>query len=68
MLGSEIEVTAGAPEVPSEPDAPVGGGELQLEVGESQVNHNWKTVALDKTFRNPVVLVKPLSLNGDAPQ
>jgi hypothetical protein len=38
-----------------------------LEFGEVQVDHNWKRVAFDQTFTNPVVVAGPISLNGGHP-
>lgn len=38
-----------------------------LEIGEVELNHEWQFVPLDKVFENPVVVAKPLSLNGGQP-
>ena len=42
-------------------------GDLRLEVGQVQVNHQWNHVVLEKTFVNPVVIAGPLSHNGSDP-
>jgi hypothetical protein len=41
--------------------------ELTLEVNEIEINHQWKTISFSKMFYNPVVVVKPLSINGNDP-
>jgi len=38
-----------------------------VEVGVVSINHNWATVNLTKTFTDPIVVAKPLSLNGGQP-
>ena len=38
-----------------------------LEIGEVSVDHNWRRVAFNRSFMNPIVVAKPLSLNDDAP-
>lgn len=37
------------------------------EVGTSTTNHNWKTVALDNTYANPVVIMGALGMGGSQP-
>ena len=38
-----------------------------METGEAVVNHNWYFVPFSKTYVNPVVVAKPMSLNGGQP-
>ena len=38
-----------------------------FEVGEVEINHTWTTVELAHTYTTPVVIAKPLSLNGGDP-
>jgi hypothetical protein len=38
-----------------------------LEIGEVQINHNWQYVELKKSFRDPIVIAKSISLNGSDP-
>ncbi|MBT9316822.1 choice-of-anchor Q domain-containing protein [Leptothoe spongobia] len=37
------------------------------EYGNLTLNHNWKTVSLDDTYKNPVVVVSDPTLNGSDP-
>jgi hypothetical protein len=39
----------------------------ELEFGQIDLDHNWKTVNLQKTFNNPVVIMGALSYNGGHP-
>ncbi len=41
--------------------------DIQIEIGEVSIDHNWTTVGLTKSFTDPIVVVKPLSLNGGHP-
>ncbi|MCF7876449.1 PKD domain-containing protein [Candidatus Bipolaricaulota bacterium] len=38
-----------------------------IEVGKVSIDENWETVRLNNSFRNPVVVAKPLSYNGADP-
>ncbi len=38
-----------------------------LETGEVEINHNWEFVLFNKTYVNPVVVAKPISLKGGHP-
>ena len=38
-----------------------------LEIGEVSVDHTWSRVAFNRSFVDPIVVAKPLSLNDDAP-
>jgi len=38
-----------------------------VEIGEVSVNHNWKRVAFNDTFIDPVVVANPLSCNENEP-
>ncbi|WP_319548578.1 hypothetical protein [Desulfogranum marinum] len=38
-----------------------------IEIGEVEVNHNWKRVELEHSFTNPVIIAGPPSYNGNAP-
>ncbi len=40
---------------------------LPLEIGEVQIDHNWQYVELKKSFRDPIVIAKSISLNGNDP-
>ncbi len=40
---------------------------LDFEIGETRINHEWKQVSFKKTYENPVVVAKPISLNGGQP-
>jgi PKD repeat protein len=61
--GSDSETKTGLITVEEEPET----HPLQVEAGETQVNHQWTTIALTKSFQSPVVLVNPLSLKGGDP-
>ena len=41
--------------------------DIAMELGEIEINHVWTPVTFDKTFTNPVVVAKPISLNDNAP-
>jgi len=41
--------------------------DITMELGEIEINHLWKSVAFNKRFTNPVVVAKPISLNGGNP-
>ena len=41
--------------------------DLAMEAGETEVNHNWQFVPFTKTFVNPVVVARSISLNGGQP-
>ena len=41
--------------------------QIVLEYGEVEINHEWKYVALDNTFTQPVVVAKPMSYKGGQP-
>jgi hypothetical protein len=41
--------------------------DIAMELGEIEINHLWKSVAFNKRFTNPVVVAKPISLNGGHP-
>ena len=38
-----------------------------MEIGEAEVNHDWQFVPFVKAYVNPVVVAKPMSLNGGQP-
>jgi hypothetical protein len=38
-----------------------------LEIGKLQIDHNWQYVEFNKSFTDPVVIAKPMSLNGGDP-
>ena len=38
-----------------------------MEFGEVEINHNWFRVNFEKTFKTPVVVAGPISLNGGQP-
>ena len=40
---------------------------FELEINEIQVNHEWQSITFNKAFTNPVVVAKPMSLNGGQP-
>lgn len=40
---------------------------LPIEIGEVNSDHTWTKVELQKSFVQPIVIVKPLSLNDDDP-
>jgi hypothetical protein len=40
---------------------------LGLEIGEVELDHNWKRVAFRKPFSDPIVVATPLSYNGADP-
>lgn len=40
---------------------------LPIEIGEVNPDHTWTKVELQKSFVQPIVIVKPLSLNDDDP-
>ncbi|MEO0534037.1 MAG: CAP domain-containing protein [Cyanobacteria bacterium P01_A01_bin.123] len=56
-------------------DLPTGGGsgnptptaDVIGEYGKLSLNHQWKTITLDDTYDNPVVIVSDPSLNGSDP-
>ncbi|MEM9768705.1 MAG: CAP domain-containing protein [Cyanobacteria bacterium P01_D01_bin.71] len=52
---------------PSNP--PTGGGNPSTigEYGKVSLNHQWRTVTLDDTYRNPVVIVSDPTFNGGDP-
>ena len=41
--------------------------DIQIETGEVSIDHNWTTVGFTKSFTDPIVVVKPFSLNGGHP-
>ena len=41
--------------------------DLIMETGEVEINHQWKSVPLHKTFSHPVVVAKPMGQNGGQP-
>ncbi|MBS3759382.1 MAG: fibronectin type III domain-containing protein [Desulfobacterales bacterium] len=49
------------------PDIAEDTSEFVIETGEVDINHEWTSVSLNKTFVDPVVVAKPLSLNGEHP-
>jgi Bacterial TSP3 repeat len=46
---------------------PPPGTQGTVEIGEVSVDHNWKRVAFNDTFIDPVVVANPLSYNGGDP-
>ncbi|HKI51044.1 MAG TPA: SdrD B-like domain-containing protein [Geothermobacteraceae bacterium] len=56
-----VQMDIGADEFTAAVPSPI------FEVGTVSLNHNWTTVNLTTTFSNPVVVAKPLSLNGSDP-
>jgi hypothetical protein len=42
-------------------------GEMTLEFQELEINHDWKSVTFNNIFYDPVVIAKPMSLNGSHP-
>ncbi len=38
-----------------------------MEIGEAEVNHDWQFVPFTKAYLDPVVVAKPISLNGEQP-
>ena len=53
--GSDLECT---PEDPQD---------FVMETGEVTIDEQWYFVAFDKTYANPIVIAKPISLNGSEP-
>ncbi|NOR59358.1 MAG: fibronectin type III domain-containing protein [Methanosarcinales archaeon] len=51
----------------SDPGDPNSNPAFPLEIGEVSVDHNWKRVAFNDTFIDPVVVANPLSYNGGDP-
>jgi hypothetical protein len=47
----------------SKPDSPLP----LFEIGEIKLDHNWTQVYLTESFADPIVIVKPISLNGGDP-
>ena len=43
------------------------GSQDYLEIGQVDINHNWKTIELTREFQNPVVIVGPPTRNGVHP-
>ncbi|MCD4762994.1 MAG: hypothetical protein K8R28_03105, partial [Desulfobacterales bacterium] len=50
-----------------DPGDPNSNPAFPLEIGEVSVDHNWKRVAFNDTFIDPVVVANPLSYNGGDP-
>jgi len=50
-----------------DPGDPNSNPAFPLEIGEVSVDHNWKRVAFNDTFIDPVVVANPLSYNGGNP-
>ncbi len=50
---------------PSDPESRPEG--LLMEIGDTAVGNNWKRVAFDRVYFNPVVVAKPISSNDAAP-
>jgi len=42
--------------------------DLNLEIGEVQIDHNWQYVRFSKSFIDPIVVSRSLSLNGNDPE
>ncbi len=42
-------------------------GEFALEYGDVEINHEWKYIPFNNTYTQPVVVAKPVSLNGGDP-
>jgi len=57
------EITYGSD--PADPDS--APQILPLEIGEADLDHNWKRVELYEPFADPVVVAGPLSINGTDP-
>jgi hypothetical protein len=49
------------------PDTEPEPSSLKVEVGEVLLDNNWEHVELDQSFTDPVLVAKPMSLNGGAP-
>jgi len=50
------------------PDSSAGlAATLPMEIGELQIDQDWQYVELEKSFENPVVIAKSISLNGIDP-
>lgn len=63
--GDNSDPTPEGDDVASE--GPYYGSIPVIEVGQARVNQEWKRVALEKTFYDPVVVPASLSLNGNQP-
>ena len=65
--GSSPPPPASPPALPAPaPPAPAIPA-LTLEIGEVQIDHNWQYVEFKKSFRDPIVIAKSISLNGSDP-
>ena len=45
----------------------VSSNSLPMELGEAQIDSNWKRISLSRSFADPVVVANPPSLNGADP-
>ncbi|MEM9008448.1 MAG: choice-of-anchor Q domain-containing protein [Cyanobacteria bacterium P01_F01_bin.86] len=65
-LKRDNRVDIGAFESTSSP-TPKASDNTIGEYGNLTLNHNWKTISLDDTYKNPVVIVSDPTLNGSDP-
>jgi len=52
---------------PADPTSKPNSSLPLIEIGEIKLNHNWTQVDLIESFADPIVIVKPISLNGSHP-
>ena len=65
MDGEEIATGSDPNYADPKPDASTS--EIPLEFGEVEVDHNWKTVTLNRIFDDPVVIAGAMSYEGSDP-